>query len=125
MGRFIPRHRLKAGALALPTTRLPPRSVGRSLLGARLTVRIGVQAAFVGLPYPPRSRPLRPIGWRFRRVPLIAPSTQNARAGIAAVEGQVRRRSPTVAMTCKTLAVRAPFAKMGFIATDALTHRLA
>ena len=52
MGRFIPRHRLKAGALALP---LRACRLGRSVghLGARLTVRIGVQAAFVGLPYPP------------------------------------------------------------------------
>ena len=124
MGRFIPRHRLKAGALALPT-RLPPRSVGRSLLGARLTVRIGVQAAFVGLPYPPRSRPLRPIGWRFRRFRSSRHRRKTPEPGLPQWRGQVRRRSPTVAMTCKTLAVRAPFAKMGFIATDALTHRLA
>ena len=67
MGRFIPRHRLKAGALALHYA--PAASVGRSVTsrGTPDAVRIGVQAAFVGLPYPPRSRPLRPIGWRFRR----------------------------------------------------------
>ena len=97
MGRFIPRHRLKAGALALP---LRACRLGRSVghLGARLTVRIGVQAAFVGLPYLPGRGRYGPSGGAGGS-PLIAPSTQNARAGIAAVEGQVRRRSPTVAMT--------------------------
>ena len=124
MGRFIPRHRLKAGALALPYA--PAASVGRSVTSRgtpdgqdRRTGRVRRSA----LPSPVAAVTAHRVA--LSEVPLIAPSTQNARAGIAAVEGQVRRRSPTVAMTCKTLAVRAPFAKMGFIATDALTHRLA
>ena len=48
-----PKAPAESWCLGSALTRLPPRSVGRSLLGARLTVRIGVQAAFVGLPYPP------------------------------------------------------------------------